>query len=148
MLHPSAVTSPADITIRTAATVAGVVPNTNKHSMQGSNPIWMKAYANEWFKNDDDETVEQSHHHRHHQQQHRGGGGGPFGANNNHGSGFDSLDENVLATESYASGKDGAGAVDFVSVAAGGGPFNVYQQIDRMTGSAQALTKKLETTEL
>lgn len=30
------------------------VPNTNKHSMQGSNPIWLKAYANEWFKNDDD----------------------------------------------------------------------------------------------
>lgn len=31
----------------------GRVPNTNKHSMEGSNPIWMHAYENEWFKNDE-----------------------------------------------------------------------------------------------
>ncbi|XP_063975231.1 cadherin-23 isoform X2 [Diachasmimorpha longicaudata] len=29
------------------------VPNTNKHSVEGSNPIWMHAYENEWFKNDE-----------------------------------------------------------------------------------------------
>ncbi|XP_055377759.1 cadherin-23 isoform X2 [Condylostylus longicornis] len=31
------------------------VPNTNKHSIEGSNPIWLKGYENEWFKNDDDQ---------------------------------------------------------------------------------------------
>ncbi|XP_043267778.1 cadherin-23 [Venturia canescens] len=31
----------------------GRVPNTNKHSMEGSNPIWMHAYENEWFKSDE-----------------------------------------------------------------------------------------------
>ncbi|XP_021707792.1 cadherin-23 isoform X2 [Aedes aegypti] len=36
--------------------VMNSVPNTNKHSVEGSNPIWMKAYENEWFKNDDDLT--------------------------------------------------------------------------------------------
>ncbi|XP_044002013.1 cadherin-23 isoform X2 [Aphidius gifuensis] len=29
------------------------VPNTNKHSVEGSNPIWMHAYENEWFKSDE-----------------------------------------------------------------------------------------------
>ncbi|KZC14307.1 Cadherin-23 [Dufourea novaeangliae] len=31
----------------------GRVPNTNKHSVEGSNPIWMHAYENEWFKTDE-----------------------------------------------------------------------------------------------
>lgn len=31
----------------------GKVPNTNKHSVEGSNPIWMHAYENEWFKSDE-----------------------------------------------------------------------------------------------
>ena len=31
----------------------GRVPNTNKHSMEGSNPIWLHAYENEWFKSDE-----------------------------------------------------------------------------------------------
>lgn len=26
------------------------VPNTNKHSVEGSNPMWLQAYENEWFK--------------------------------------------------------------------------------------------------
>lgn len=34
--------------------LSGRVPNTNKHSMEGSNPIWLKAYENEWFKNTED----------------------------------------------------------------------------------------------
>jgi len=29
------------------------VPNTNKHSVQGSNPIWLKGYENEWFKTEE-----------------------------------------------------------------------------------------------
>lgn len=31
----------------------GRVPNTNMHSVEGSNPIWMQAYENEWYKADD-----------------------------------------------------------------------------------------------
>ncbi|XP_057660172.1 cadherin-23 [Diorhabda carinulata] len=51
--------------------LSGRVPNTNKHSLEGSNPIWLKAYENEWFKNIDD--ISQSEH--------------------------DSLDENVICYE-------------------------------------------------
>lgn len=53
------------------------VPNTNKHSVEGSNPIWMKAYENEWFKNDDDLTKNIS---------------GP-----------ESMDDNVINTDDYVS---------------------------------------------
>ncbi|VVC96242.1 unnamed protein product [Leptidea sinapis] len=35
---------------------SGRVPNTNKHSTKGSNPIWLHAYENDWYKAD-----EQSH---------------------------------------------------------------------------------------
>jgi len=34
------------------------VPNTNMHSVEGSNPMWMKAYENEWYK--EDESLSQS----------------------------------------------------------------------------------------
>lgn len=111
------VKSPSDITSR--HTTLGV-PNTNKHSTEGSNPIWLKAYANEWFKNDDDLSLNSGQ--------------------------DDSLDENVLANEEYIlrpnkqiNGLDTQNNL--------GGPFNVYQQIDKLT-SAHILTKKLETTEL
>ncbi|XP_075231619.1 cadherin 88C [Lycorma delicatula] len=33
--------------------VSGRVPNTNMHSVEGSNPIWMQAYENEWYKEDE-----------------------------------------------------------------------------------------------
>ncbi|XP_049786609.1 cadherin-23-like [Schistocerca cancellata] len=33
--------------------IGGRVPNTNKHSVEGSNPIWMQAYENEWYKEED-----------------------------------------------------------------------------------------------
>nr|CAD7259199.1 unnamed protein product [Timema shepardi] len=33
--------------------VTGRVPNTNMHSVEGSNPIWMQAYENEWYKEAD-----------------------------------------------------------------------------------------------
>lgn len=118
-----------------------MVPNTNKHSMQGSNPIWLKAYANEWFKGDDDLDIgpgPQQPHRRHPLS-------GPINELGGGNGGFDSLDENVLAADStyhnhMMTTDDGGGLK--------GGPFNVYQQIDRMTAGAQALTKKLETTEL
>ncbi|RZF38140.1 hypothetical protein LSTR_LSTR005501 [Laodelphax striatellus] len=42
-------TTESDLTGR----VAGRVPNTNMHSVEGSNPIWMQAYENEWYKEDD-----------------------------------------------------------------------------------------------
>lgn len=38
------------MTIRSSG---GRVPNTNKHSSKGSNPIWLHAYENDWYKNDD-----------------------------------------------------------------------------------------------
>lgn len=38
----------------------GRVPNTNKHSTKGSNPIWLHAYENEWYKSDGDEPQSRS----------------------------------------------------------------------------------------
>lgn len=38
--------------------ITGHVPNTNMHSVEGSNPMWMKAYENEWYKEDD--TISQA----------------------------------------------------------------------------------------
>lgn len=146
LIRPAA-TTPSDITIRSVH--ATVMPNTNKHSMQGSNPIWLKAYANEWYKNDDDLHESQTHP--------SSGDPQPPSASNN---GLDSLDENVLADEPYSQQQNnnhlhhfhhhkaitkemnGFGVQNNLS------PYNVYQQIDRMSSSAQALTKKLETTEL
>ncbi|KAL4713341.1 hypothetical protein ACJJTC_006809 [Scirpophaga incertulas] len=40
----------SDMTIRSTG---GRVPNTNKHSTKGSNPIWLHAYENDWYKSDD-----------------------------------------------------------------------------------------------
>lgn len=53
LLFPSLAAAHSDLVARGAI---NSVPNTNKHSVEGSNPIWMKAYENEWFKNDDDLT--------------------------------------------------------------------------------------------
>lgn len=121
--------SPSDITIRS---VAAAVPNTNKHSMQGSNPIWLKAYANEWFRNDDDLS--------------HPGGEPPI---SNSQMGPDSLDENVLTNDSYIDAltpinKEFNGFATQNNLS----PFNVYQQIDKLTNNAQVLVRKLETTEL
>lgn len=38
-----------------SAAIGGRVPNTNMHSVAGSNPMWMQAYENEWYK--DRETL-------------------------------------------------------------------------------------------
>lgn len=40
----------SDMTIRSTT---GRVPNTNKHSTKGSNPIWLHAYENDWYKSDE-----------------------------------------------------------------------------------------------
>lgn len=40
----------SDATLRSSG---GRVPNTNKHSTKGSNPIWLHAYENDWYKSDD-----------------------------------------------------------------------------------------------
>lgn len=100
------------------------VPNTNKHSMEGSNPIWLKGYENEWYKND--ETYSQ-------------------------GSGQDSLDENIIVNEQFVNTK--TLHKDGVTLAVGGltttaRNLNLYQQIDKLSNTANILAKKLETTEL
>ncbi|KAK9884479.1 hypothetical protein WA026_007322 [Henosepilachna vigintioctopunctata] len=43
----------SEIHERGLSILSGRVPNTNKHTMHGSNPIWLQAYENEWFKNGD-----------------------------------------------------------------------------------------------
>lgn len=107
------------------------VPNTNKHSIEGSNPIWLKAYENEWYKNDD------SFSHR--------------------SDGHDSLDENVLVNDSDEDPKNGELYIKNTSLSKEFNGlntqnnlikhFNVYQQIDKMSNGT-ILAKKLETTEL
>lgn len=103
------------------------VPNTNKHSVEGSNPIWLKGYENEWYKND--ETYSQ-------------------------GSGQDSLDENIIVNEQFVNpklmNKDGValsvGGLSAMTTTARN--LNLYQQIDKLSNTANILAKKLETTEL
>jgi hypothetical protein len=106
------------------------VPNTNKHSTEGSNPIWLKAYENEWYKNDDSFSHDST--------------------------GQDSLDENVLVTENddkrlteevymrnVAKSKEINGLHTQNNLIK---HLSMYQQIDKL--SSASLTKKLETTEL
>ncbi|XP_036234309.2 cadherin-23 isoform X2 [Bactrocera oleae] len=97
------------------------VPNTNKHSVQGSNPIWLKGYENEWFRND--ENLSQG--------------------------GEDSLDDNFLAigTQDIHETLKGTAKL-FNHTNDLNRHFNVYNQIDKLTNNAQILARKLETTEL
>ncbi|XP_073815991.1 cadherin 88C [Musca autumnalis] len=97
------------------------VPNTNKHSVQGSNPIWLKGYENEWFKTD--ENLSQS--------------------------GHDSLDDNFLAvgTPNIQETLKGTAKL-FTHTNDLNRHFNVYNQIDKLTNNAHILARKLETTEL
>lgn len=64
--------------------------------------------------------------------------------------GPDSLDENVLTAEPYTIENNHSNTKEFNGFMTQNNlsPFNVYQQIDRLTNSAQILSKKLETTEL
>lgn len=112
----------------------GRVPNTNKHSTEGSNPIWLKAYENEWYKNDDSFS---------------------------HGSnGQDSLDENVLVNNDYDGEHKQLADNSFLKNMTKSKEINglhtqnnlikhlnMYQQIDKLSNGS-IMTKKLETTEL
>ncbi|XP_023311794.1 cadherin-23 [Anoplophora glabripennis] len=66
------VSADSEIDGRGVSMISGRVPNTNKHSMEGSNPIWLRAYENEWYKNADEFSQTSDH---------------------------DSLDENVVGCE-------------------------------------------------
>ncbi|XP_063360334.1 cadherin-23 [Cydia amplana] len=108
----------SDMTIRSSG---GRVPNTNKHSTKGSNPIWLHAYENEWYKSDD----QVSHSER------------------------DSLDENAvdqdLSNEKPYFITTGA----FPSIDSNAEPqtnpvkYDFYQQLEQMKNA-----KNMETTEL
>ena len=109
------------------------MPNTNKHSTEGSNPIWLKAYENEWFKNDDNFSEGSS-------------------------TGHDSLDENVLVNTNFEEGKLAEnGIVKSVTTSKEFNGLhtqnnlikhlNMYQQIEKLTNGT-IIAKKLETTEL
>ncbi|SPP80357.1 cadherin-23 [Drosophila guanche] len=97
------------------------VPNTNKHSVQGSNPIWLKGYENEWFKNEETASI---------------------GAQ-------DSLDDNFLAVATQDMHETLKGTAKLFNNSNDlNRHFNLYNQIDKLTNNAQILARKLETTEL
>ncbi|XP_069668723.1 cadherin-23 isoform X2 [Periplaneta americana] len=125
--------------------VTGRVPNTNMHSVEGSNPIWMQAYENEWYKEDD--SVSQA-------------------------SERDSLDENAVVNEDARQTPQGAkpfygqtciypDSCNRSNIVNDGSAVseqndlnrmstnyhqNLYQHLDKL--SNPLLSKKLETTEL
>ncbi|XP_041988601.1 cadherin-23 isoform X1 [Aricia agestis] len=95
------------------------VPNTNKHSTKGSNPIWLHAYENDWYKTDDLSRSER-----------------------------DSLDENVVDQDSPGD-KPYFITTNFPSIQSetdvenNQDNFNFYQQLEQMKNA-----KNMETTEL
>ncbi|KAI8045584.1 cadherin-23 [Drosophila gunungcola] len=97
------------------------VPNTNKHSVQGSNPIWLKGYDNEWFKSEETGSI----------------------------GGHDSLDDNFLAVATQDMHETLKGTAKLFNNSNDlNRHFNLYNQIDKLTNNAQILARKLETTEL
>lgn len=101
------------------------MPNTNKHSTEGSNPIWLKAYENEWYKNDDSYSQTSS-------------------------TGHDSLDENILVSQSEGHLKAVTASKEFNGLHTQNNlikHLNMYQHIDKLTNGS-IIAKKLETTEL
>ncbi|XP_054726430.1 cadherin-23 [Anastrepha obliqua] len=111
----------SSLSLQNSTEPATRVPNTNKHSVQGSNPIWLKGYENEWFRNE--ENLSQG--------------------------GQDSLDDNFLAigTQDIHETLKGTAKL-FNHTNDLNRHFNVYNQIDKLTNNAQILARKLETTEL
>lgn len=102
------------------------MPNTNKHSTEGSNPIWLKAYENEWYKNDDSFSQAGSS------------------------TGHDSLDENVLVSGFEANLKPVSTSKEINGLHTQNNlikHLNMYQHIDKLTNGS-IIAKKLETTEL
>uniref|UniRef100_A0A8D8Q5N3 Cadherin-23 n=1 Tax=Cacopsylla melanoneura TaxID=428564 RepID=A0A8D8Q5N3_9HEMI len=45
---------------RTSAVTARVIPNTNIHSVEGSNPMWLQSYENEWYKETEEDSLSQA----------------------------------------------------------------------------------------
>ncbi|XP_050665095.1 cadherin-23 [Leptidea sinapis] len=118
----TAYSSPAaresDMTLRSSG---GRVPNTNKHSTKGSNPIWLHAYENDWYKAD-----EQSHSER------------------------DSLDNNAVNQDISNEKPYFITAAAFPSIhstetetESNTGNYDFYQQLEQMKNA-----KNMETTEL
>uniref|UniRef100_A0A1B0B4Y0 Cadherin domain-containing protein n=1 Tax=Glossina palpalis gambiensis TaxID=67801 RepID=A0A1B0B4Y0_9MUSC len=108
----------SSLSLRNTAETITRVPNTNKHSLQGSNPMWLKGYENEWFKTE--ENLSRSDR--------------------------DSLDDNFLAIANQDNGC--ASAKLFQQTNDLNRHFNVCNHIDKLTNNAHLLAKKLETTEL
>ncbi|KAL1123291.1 hypothetical protein AAG570_002377 [Ranatra chinensis] len=117
----------------------GRVPNTNIHSVEGSNPMWMQAYENEWYK---DETVSQASERdsldenavvsiaQHH----------PAGNNSSCNS-----QSNMLKNECPASVKE-QNDLNRTNGTNGAYHRNLYQHLDKLGNPL--ISKKLETTEL
>ncbi|XP_046672662.1 cadherin-23 isoform X2 [Homalodisca vitripennis] len=113
----------------------GRLPNTNLHSTEGSNPIWMQAYENEWYKEDDSmsQTSER-----------------------------DSLDENAVVSVQTQDGGANSSCNSQTNIIkperrtvkeqndlnskSGVYHQNLYQHLDKL--SNPLIAKKLETTEL
>lgn len=45
---------------RTSTVTARVIPNTNMHSVEGSNPMWLQSYENEWYKETEEDSLSQT----------------------------------------------------------------------------------------
>ncbi|XP_043655694.1 cadherin-23 [Drosophila teissieri] len=111
----------SSMSLQNAQEPATRVPNTNKHSVQGSNPIWLKGYDNEWFKSEESGSI----------------------------GGHDSLDDNFLAVATQDMHETLKGTAKLFNNGNDlNRHFNLYNQIDKMTNNAQILARKLETTEL
>jgi len=118
------------------------VPNTNKHSVQGSNPIWLKGYDNEWFKSEETGRCDLKNHPilKYSSLQH---------LNLLSIGGHDSLDDNFLAVATQDMHETLKGTAKLFNNSNDlNRHFNLYNQIDKLTNNAQILARKLETTEL
>lgn len=98
----------------------GRVPNTNKHSTKGSNPIWLHAYENDWYKSDDQISRSER----------------------------DSLDENAvdqdLSNEKpYFITTAAFPSIDSADAETNPATYDFYQQLEQMKNA-----KNMETTEL
>nr|XP_034827125.1 cadherin-23 [Maniola hyperantus] len=108
----------SDMTIRSSG---GRVPNTNKHTTKGSNPIWLHAYENDWYKSEE----QLSHSER------------------------DSLDENAVDQDMSNEKPYFITAAAFPSIQSEGDAepnptnYDFYQQLEQMKNA-----KNMETTEL
>ncbi|XP_022120263.2 cadherin-23 [Pieris rapae] len=101
----------SDMTLRSG----GRVPNTNKHSSKGSNPIWLHAYENDWYKADD----QLSHSER------------------------DSLDENAVNTDMPNKPFFITNAAFPIQAEETDGNYDFYQQLEQMKNAKNMETTEL-----